>query len=45
MGTRFRTPTFMAAGPSRQLAQMPISTVDQLGPEGFPQLLDQMTSR
>jgi protein-disulfide isomerase len=45
MGTQFRTPTFLAAGPSRQLAQMPISTVDQLGPEGFPQLLDQMTSR
>jgi len=45
MGSRFRTPTFLAGGGSHGLAQMPIATVDQLGPEGFPQLLDQMTSR
>jgi protein-disulfide isomerase len=45
MGTSFRTPTFLAGPSGGQLAQMPISTVDQLGPEGFPQVLDQMISR
>ncbi len=45
MGTQFRTPTFLAAGRSHALAPMPVSTVDQLGPEGFPQLLDQMIAR
>lgn len=45
MGTQFRTPTFLAAGGSNALAPMPVSTVDQLGPEGFPQLLDQMIAR
>jgi protein-disulfide isomerase len=45
MGSHLRTPTFLAGRSGRQLAPMPISTVDQLGPEGFPQLLDQMTSQ
>jgi protein-disulfide isomerase len=45
MGTHFRTPTFLAAVGSGEPAQMPIATAGQLGPEEFPQLLDQMISR
>ena len=45
MGTSFRTPTFLAGRTGGKLTQMPISTVDQLGPAGFAQLLDQMTSK
>jgi len=45
MGEHLRTPTFLAGRSGGQLSLMPVSTVDQLGPQGFPQLLDQMTSR
>lgn len=44
MGRSMRTPTFQAGRSGGQLTQMPISTVDQLGPDGFSALLDQMTS-
>ncbi len=45
MGSRLRTPTFLAGASGGQLTEMPISTVDQLGPDGFRQLLDQITSQ
>jgi protein-disulfide isomerase len=45
MGSQLRTPTFLAGKSGGRLEEMPISTVDQLGPAGFRQLLDQMTSR
>jgi hypothetical protein len=45
MGSRLRTPTFLAGRSGETLAPMPISTYDQLGPNGFAELLDQMTSR
>jgi protein-disulfide isomerase len=45
MGAHFRTPTFLAGPSGGQLAPMPVSTMGQLGPQGFSQLLDQMISR
>jgi hypothetical protein len=45
LGSHLRTPTFLA-GPSRgTLARMPLATVDQLGPDGFRAVLDQMIAR
>jgi hypothetical protein len=44
MGSVLRTPLFLAGRSSGQLAEMPISTADQLGPRGFSSLLDQMTA-
>jgi protein-disulfide isomerase len=45
MGSRLRTPTFLAGRSGGTLTPMPISTVDQLGPGGFGSLLEEMTSR
>lgn len=44
MGTHLRTPTFLAGPSGGQLAPLPVSSMDQLGPGGFPRLLDQMIS-
>jgi len=45
MGSHFRTPTFQAGPSGGTLAPMPISTVDQLGPDGFRAVLDHMISQ
>lgn len=42
MGSQPRTPTFLAGRSGGTLAPMPISTVDQLGSNGFRAVLDQM---
>lgn len=44
MGSQPRTPTFLAGRSGGKLAEMPISRVDQLGPDGFRAVLDQMIS-
>jgi predicted DsbA family dithiol-disulfide isomerase len=41
MGGHLRTPTFLAGPSGGQLAPLTIATMDQLGPQGFSQLLDQ----
>jgi len=45
MGAHLRTPTFLAGPSGGQLAPLPVSTMDQLGPQGFAQLLAQTISR
>jgi protein-disulfide isomerase len=45
MGSQTSTPTFLAGPSGTTLARMPISTVDQLGPNGFRAVLDQMISQ
>ena len=45
MGSHLRTPTFLAGRSGGQLAPLPVSTMGQLGPQGFSQLLDQMTAQ
>jgi protein-disulfide isomerase len=44
MGAQLRTPTFLAGRSGGELAQMKISSLDQLAPAGFTALLDQMTA-
>lgn len=45
MGSRLRTPTFLAGRSDGALAQIPISSFDELAPAGFSRLLERMTSR
>jgi protein-disulfide isomerase len=45
MGSHLTTPTFLAGPSGGTLAPMPISRVDQLGPDGFRPVLDHMISR
>jgi predicted DsbA family dithiol-disulfide isomerase len=44
MGTHLRTPTFLAGPSGAHLAPIQVSTMGQLGPQGFSQLLDQTIS-
>lgn len=42
MGAHLRTPTFLAGPSGGQLRPIPVSTLDELGPQGFCALLDRM---
>jgi protein-disulfide isomerase len=45
MGSQLRTPTFLAGPSGGRLEPVPVSTLEQLRPQGFSRLLDQMLSR